>query len=518
MDYRSRHGEVLSLTELSALDGFGQDFVIRLSPFISLETNSLPGQSASRSSKIYQKLEVKGGIRSSADALKDQYALKYRIEVGESLHASLALSRSSDTKSPDALAGSLFWYFRRYSAKVAVGNFNARFGQGLALWNGMSLSGLDSPSAYLKRSSNLSPSSSYTGNYAFKGAAAEMTAGKLRLTFLAALTGSKADIGLMPAANLSWLWPSGQCGVTHYAEFRFPLLTSGISDMKTSYDIALTVRGLDLFAEAVYDWRSNLTAALAGVVFPVGDNVSMASMLRYYPSDFHPTYSAAARALTKCKNEYGVSVSSDFSAGRWVSINGKDGFGSSSRRFKGVFSVDAACFPVPESDDSKPSFQLKSLAEVDLVLNQSMILKWRMTERIRSWGNPFRTDLRLDIFYFSRILDLSMRTNLVNCESTSFLLYAEGTVKRRSVKFSLRSGVFLADRWNDRIYVYERDLPGSFNVPAFYGRGYWLSLTGNWKFSRWGKVYLRGSLTRYPLMEKKKPGKAELKLMLEIRI
>jgi hypothetical protein len=254
------------------------------------------------------------------------------------------------------------------------------------------------------------------------------------------------------------------------------------------------------------------------VVFPVGDNIRMASLLRYYPYDFHPTFSAAARALTKCKNEYGVSVSSDFSAGRWVSINGKDGFGSSSRRFKGTFSVDAACFPVPESDDSRPSFQLKSLAEVDLVLNQSMILKWRMTERIRSWGNPFRTDLRLDIFYFSRILDLSMRTNLVNCESTSFLLYAEGTVKRRSVKFSLRSGVFLADSWDDRIYVYERDLPGSFNVPAFYGRGYWLSLTGSWKFSRWGKVYLRGSLTRYPLMEKKKPGKAELKLMLEIRI
>ena len=518
MDYRSRHGDVLSLTELSALDGFGHDFVRRLSPFISLETNSLPGQSVSRSPKIYQKLEVKGGVRSSGDALKEQYAMKYRMDAGESLQASIAFSKSSAAKSPDALAGSLFWYFRRYAAKAALGNFNARFGQGLALWNGMSLSGLDSPSAYLKRSSNLSPSSSYTGNYAFKGAAAEMTAGKLRMTFLTALTGSKADIGLMPAANLSWLWSCGQCGLTHYADFRFPLLTSGISDMKTSYDIALTVRGLDLFAEAVYDWKSNVTAALAGVVFPVVDNIRMASLLRYYPYDFHPTYSAAARALTKCKNEYGVSVSSDFSAGRWVSINGKDGFGSSSRRFKGTFSVDAACFPVPESDDSKPSFQLKSLAEVDLVLNQSMILKWRMTERIRSWGNPFRTDLRLDIFYFSRILDLSMRTNLVNCESTSFLLYAEGTVKRRSVKFSLRSGVFLADSWNDRIYAYERDLPGSFNVPAFYGRGYWLSLIGHWKFSRWGKIYLRGSLTRYPLMEKKKPGKAELKLMLEIRI
>jgi hypothetical protein len=74
------------------------------------------------------------------------------------------------------------------------------------------------------------------------------------------------------------------------------------------------------------------------------------------------------------------------------------------------------------------------------------------------------------------------------------------------------------DEWEDRIYAYERDLPGSFNVPAFYGRGYWISLSGNWKFARWGRVYVKGSLMQYPFMEKKKPGRAELKLMLKLKI
>ena len=43
IDYRSRHGDVLSYSELSAVDGFGVDFVERIAPFISLESGSLPG-------------------------------------------------------------------------------------------------------------------------------------------------------------------------------------------------------------------------------------------------------------------------------------------------------------------------------------------------------------------------------------------------------------------------------------------------------------------------------------------
>ena len=516
LDYRSRHGDVLSMTELSAVDGFGQDFVRRLAPFISLETYRHPGQRSSDSRRIYQELQIKGSVRIN-DGNDEQYALKYRIDAGTCIKASLALSKSMSSKSPDAVAGSLFWYSGRQDVKVAAGNFNARFGQGLALWNGMSISGLNKPSTYLKRSSNLSPSSSYTGNYAFTGMAAEIMTADVRMTFLTALSGSKSDVGVLPAANISWLWHSGQVGMTHYADFRFPSTGMNIPDMKSSVDIALTARGVDFFAEAVYDWVSVVPGFLAGLVVPAGENLRMASMLRFYPSAFNPTYSAAARSLTKCSNEYAASLSGEFSAGQWISIKGQDGFGSSVRRIQGMICMDAAYLPVPRSDSGK-SLQLKSLAEIKLMLNESVALKWRVDERIRTWGQPFRTDFRMDIFCYSRFIDFNIRTNLVNCVSTSFLFYAEGTLKPKSVRISLRSGVFHVDNWDDRIYAYERDIPGSFNVPSFYGRGYWISLSGNWKFARWGSAYIRGAMTRYPWMEKKKPGKAELKLMLEIRI
>jgi hypothetical protein len=69
--------------------------------------------------------------------------------------------------------------------------------------------------------------------------------------------------------------------------------------------------------------------------------------------------------------------------------------------------------------------------------------------------------------------------------------------------------MFAVDNWDDRIYVYERDAPGSFNVPAFYGRGLWTSVYLSWKYSRSGSLSLRGIY--------KKPGNAELKIQLGLR-
>jgi hypothetical protein len=75
----------------------------------------------------------------------------------------------------------------------------------------------------------------------------------------------------------------------------------------------------------------------------------------------------------------------------------------------------------------------------------------------------------------------------------------------------LRQGAFIVDHWDDRIYAYERDAPGCFNSPAFYGRGVWTSFMASFKFSRWCKLYLRAGYTSYPFMKENKPGKAELR-------
>lgn len=517
LDYRSRHGDILSFTELATVDGFGQEFVRKLSSFVSLESGNLPGQALGGEKKIWQEIDIKGGVRSS-DVVRGQYSLKYRLEAGERLEASLSVSKSSEASVPDAFTTSLFWHFRRNSSKLAIGNFNARFGQGLALWNGMNLSGLVKPSSYLKRSSCLSPSHSFTGNYAFRGIAVETSKGHLRISALTALNGLETDFGLLPAVNISCLLPYGQAGFTHYVQLDFAAEKIFVPDMKTACDFAFTIDGTDIFSEIAYDWRGCTVACLGGVVFLIGENLKTAAMLRYYPSGFRPTFSAAAHSLTKCSNEYGTSVSCEFSAGKWMKINGSDGAGSSIKRIQGSFCSDAAYFPVSKSADGSESLQLKCQADLKVFLSESIAVNLRISERFRTWGRPFRTDLRMDFFYYSGYLDFSLRANALKCDRISFLSYAEAIFKAKKILLSFRSGYFDIDSWDDRIYAYERDIPGSFNVPAFYGNGYWLSATGSWKFARWGRVYLRASLTEYPFGEKKKPGKAELKLMLRLHL
>jgi hypothetical protein len=83
----------------------------------------------------------------------------------------------------------------------------------------------------------------------------------------------------------------------------------------------------------------------------------------------------------------------------------------------------------------------------------------------------------------------------------------------------LRQGFFFIDDWDDRIYVYEHDAPGSFTAPAMYGRGLWTSVSAGMKLSSRLRMYARAAYTGYTFMEqeKKKPGKAELKLQLQCR-
>ncbi len=511
-DYRLRHGDVLSLTELAAVDGFGHDFVARLAPFISLDSSRLPGASAKPSFR--NDISIRTNLRTASSMT---YGLKYRISAGESWTGGLSVSRTSEALSavPDMYSGHIAYHFIRRSGKIVVGDFNARFGQGLALWNGMSFSGLTSASSYMKRPGGISASSSFTGGYSFRGLAADIGFGRFRITALTACRESKESFSLMPAVNASYIVRNGLISMTHYADFSFADARTRIPDMKTSADMAFCFQGVDVYAETAFDWVSSSVAALAGMTAPAGDDIRLAAMLRYYPSSFTPFRSAAARSTTKCSNEYAASFAADFNMGGWMELSDA----SSTRRLVGKASADFAYFPEPKSQDAlMRSIQIKAHTEWKWMVTGSFGTSVRISERIRTWGRPFRTDVRADFSYVSKCLHINLRLNALRCLETGFLGYLETGYKSGKLSAYIRSGIFFIDNWDDRIYAYERDAPGSFNVPAYYGRGAWAALTMNWKFSRWGRMYIRAASTSYPFMQEKKPGKAELKIQFVFRL
>ena len=81
----------------------------------------------------------------------------------------------------------------------------------------------------------------------------------------------------------------------------------------------------------------------------------------------------------------------------------------------------------------------------------------------------------------------------------------------------LRGGIFKVDHWDDRIYVYERDAPGSFSVPARYGRGWNASAYAAWHIGRRHSLWLRCETVQYPWTEVPKPGRIEFRLQYRYR-
>ena len=141
------------------------------------------------------------------------YGMKYTIEAGPRLTGGLGVTRAygGDTYAPSAYTGNLQWDFRQTRGKVILGDFNARFGQGLALWSGMLMDNLTSPSAMMRKPTGLSRASSFTGSSAMSGAALELGLGPFTLSAAAAYP-------QLALANIAWTGFNGKVSMTHVAE------------------------------------------------------------------------------------------------------------------------------------------------------------------------------------------------------------------------------------------------------------------------------------------------------------
>ena len=151
-------------------------------------------------------------------------------------------------------------------------------------------------------------------------------------------------------------------------------------------------------------------------------------------------------------------------------------------------------------------------------LSKTLILKLRAVGKKRNYGNEkLRTDLRADLCYSRTGLKLNGRVDWVHSAKYGILAYLESAFEKENKGILwLRATVFDAVKWADRVYSYERDAPGSFLIPAYYGRGFALSAYLSAKVRFKGRqslaCYLRASYTGY--WQKKKPSVPELRLAM----
>lgn len=489
LDLRNRTGDILSYAELSLLEGFPSDFTEALKFFTVLRTSSPAAHAEYR--RTAHDIMLKASVRSALpyDGTQSCYGFKYSIELGE--RAELHWSSRTTYDSPEFTAGkfSVSYQARRIPVRLFLGEYNARFGQGLAAWSGFSLSGLSSVQSFRRNGTGLSATSSFSGG--LHGAAAELDAGKWSLS---AACSFKDGIGLVNATRYGRTFTIGAGAIA-----------SESGDAVLSADFRAGLPGLSLFGEAALDLAHHAPAALSGLIWIPVYGYKLALLARWYPEVFSSPLSGAARSSTKVSDERGVSAGLQFP---WLSAT-----------------LDLSDHP------SKEGLQCKSI----LVLSREMRSNadssalsvkpsLRMAARYRPHEElPLRSELRGDLALSWGAARLNARYDALWYRDMAWLWYVEpGVVMpaspgRSGLNLWCRFTLFKVDSWDDRIYSYERDAPGNFNVPAYYGRGYSLSMYSAARSADGRhRLCLRVSLTSYPWTEKDKPGRVEARVQYQL--
>lgn len=495
-DYRSRSGDILGVTELGLVDGFGAETAEALGVFVSFESSLPPGAREDR--RVRQSLMIRGGGRIKGEDSAAFYGAKYHLELGDRAEFWWA-SRTSYTVrkfSPGTFSAALYG---KRGGKLVLGDFAARFGQGLALWSSFSMSGFSSVSAFRRSASGIAPTGSFSPR--FRGVAADLTSGRWTVSAAAAFSGLQrgSTPEVMPMAAVSRLGRRGQFGLQAFYKDGFVASadgTLGLGHLTLFGEAALSSRRE---TEGEYVVQRTRLAAVGGTSWSPAYKLRFVILARHYPSGYYDAFSGAVRSASKVSGESGVSAGA-----KWRSLE---------------VTADAAFYPEKGSRAYKCLLVCSPVLRAGAVEINPML---RIAERYRTADSPpWRHEYRAGVKSGLRGFQLNGRFDLVHMKATALAGYVETGWKTPSdtamvqVSAFLRATFFRVDNWDDRIYCYERDLPGSFSVPALYGRGHSVSAIIGVKTRR-HSLHLKASLLRNASAGR--PSSSEIKIQYGLKL
>ena len=431
LDYRHRCGDILSPAELALVDGFSPEKVLALEPFLSFDSTRRPGEAFADTLRL--------GVKVLGRAELNCVAGKIMVDGGDAVQAGYARRLYFDGRA----GGSFFAACSYPGGRFLAGCFNLRYGESLLFWSGLSMDATATIDGFSRRGGGLSPSWSWNGDGTYRGFAGEYSRGPWSGMAFASESGY--------GGRVSALSRTGSYGLN----------VKWDGALAASADVKQHLWGADFFGEAAV--RPGAWAAVGGTRLPLGESLSAALRLSALPSSW----------TGRKYGEYSAALGCKSSGGGYVPIAGKTGFGSSEKRH----SVDAVArlrlLPVPGSDPRR--HELKLTASWGVRPDSLLRVDSRLIVRYRSY-EPWRAELRSDALLSDGMVSVKMRLHGAWCQGPGLLMYWEAGYTPGAWQIWFRSTCYSTSAWASRIYVYERDIPGSFSVPACYGRGQALSL------------------------------------------
>ncbi len=523
LDYRKVQGALFSWNELPLIAGFTSEDVPVLSLFFTLEDPDY--KDSMRIPDIWKESrhQLLAGTRTVfprdshyAPVTAQEYEkhpnsrylgvpwtryLKYTGTYGKQLQWGFTIESDAGERAlADFGSFHLMLRDRGRLQRLVIGDFQARFGQGLVLWKGVTFAQGAAGADWNWQEMGLAASLSRQENTALRGAGATWGLGHWKTSTFASFRKLDARMGpegftslpsdgyhrtsselerkntlgaWVAGANASYTGEWFKAGFTaavygysrpdatqvkYYNRYRNRKLPFGAAGPYAEW------RGgsLRLFAEAAVDLGGNL-AALTGMQHYTSGGWSNALVARFFGAGYTSAYGASLGLNTTSANEYSL---------QWNTTLSLKGGGNLS----GIAYV--AGFPKPRYLCDRPSYGwrfrlLWSLPQGQVLLQQQHTLVTAGAEDLIK-GRVHRTvPLGGGFILASRVEAACCLYTDAPCVWGA-MVYAEGKYATENKRFqaSVRVAAYHADAWDARLYAYETDVLYGFSVPALYGRGW----------------------------------------------
>ena len=403
---------------------------------------------------------------------------------------------------------------------LAVGDYQATFGQGLTIWSGQAFGKSSDIISTKKSGRGISPYTSVDENLFMRGAATTLGYKKIEATVFYSRkridanvsdttdTGEAAQISSLQetgshstsseladkdailqtliGGNISYKGKKFNVGLSalsyqldvdlkrslsYYNQFEF----SSSKNLNIGADYNLIHRNFNFFGEASMS-KNGGKAFVNGVLISLDPRLSFTVMHRYYQRNFQNLLSNGFAESSTAANEKGV----------YIGLVAKP-----TNRTTVTVYYDRFEFPWLKYQVNAPSYGNDYMAQFNYTPSKKidMYLRIRSRDKQKNTSDAVvidylvpvkQSNYRFNISYtITPSIKLKNRIELIdykldnNKTQKGYLVYQDIVYSKlgKPLSVTLRYALFETDSYDARIYAYENDVPGSYSIPAHYNRG-----------------------------------------------
>jgi len=587
-----KHGKLITIYELQGISGFDLQTIQKLLPYVKVADNFISAHFGVKEMfkngqhtlllRYGRTLEDQTGFAptdsaSLAKSINSRYIgspdriyARYRFTYGTNISWGVTAEKDQgelffkDKQKfkydfyENSLKGNQKTGFDFYSAHfylknvkfikaLAIGDYQATFGQGLTLWSGQAF-GKSPDIMSVKRSARgITPYTSVDENRFMRGAATTLGYKKLEATAfysrkhidanitdttsdgeIAAISslqetgyhstsseiadkdailqtiiggnvgykGRKLNVGLS-ALNYQ-LDVNYNRGLSYYNQFEF----SSSKNFNVGVDYNFIVRNFNFFGEGSMS-KNGGKAFVNGVLISLDPRLSFTALHRYYQRNFQNLLSNGFGESTIPNNEKGLYIGMVAKPTNKITITAY---------------YDRFEFPWLKYQANAPSYGNDYMAQFNYTPSKKMDMYVRIRTRDKQRNSTNVSDAmdylvpvkqsnyRFNISYsITKTIKLKNRLELIdykldnNKTEKGYLVYQDIAYSKmgKPLSVTLRYAIFQTDSYNARIYAYENDVPGSYSIPAYYNRGSRFYIMLDYNLTRRIELWFRYSQTFY---------------------